>query len=257
MGTRRKSYNFLLEQTSVASSRDIEILHEAKVEGGLAPKLVFKAHLQESNNVNGNRRIYPDAVCRAIVEQLEPKSKSRSLLMEVDHPLVSGEGDVSKKRATIVELKNCGALIREIQYHNGKVVGILETLSGFRGPDVANLISRDKVDIGFSLRALGSVTPLQNGLVEVTLPVKAITYDIVSNPSHKDAKILEFLPEHCDEYIPDSSSVIYENDDSLLRVDNIHLLENDPIVESFIEEIVNEEFLSIISKNIKFKIGGN
>ena len=82
------------------------------------------------------------------------------------HPLfVSSNPDVLKKRASIIEINNCGALIREIGFKNHQIYGIFETLSGFKGPDLYNLIAKDKVDIGFSLRALGAVETLQDGTI--------------------------------------------------------------------------------------------
>jgi len=173
---KNSNYCFLFETTSVVPNSEIEILEETKTEQGR--KISFKSRLQESNVRNQNRRIYDDTVCESIVEQLGPKAKSRSLLCEIDHPMGSG-GDPTamKQRAAIVEVKNCGAVIREIQFKNGEITGILETLSSFRGPDLHKLITDDKVDIGWSLRALGGVTPLQDGTLKVNSPIRAITYD--------------------------------------------------------------------------------
>src|SRR6056297_4333455 len=178
--SNNNTYCFLFETTSIVPNSDIEILEEVKTEGG-GKKVSFKSRLQESNVRNQNKRIYDDTVCENIVEQLGPKAKSRSLLCEIDHPMGSGADPAAmKRRAAIIEVKNCGAVIREIQFKNGENTGILETLSSFRGPDLHKLITDDKVDIGWSLRALGGVTPLQDGTLKVNSPIRAITYDIVS-----------------------------------------------------------------------------
>lgn len=126
-----RKYNFIFERTSVVSNKDIEILEESNLGGGKT-KITAKALLQESNKKNANLRLYTDQICESIVSQLSPKAMGRSLLMEIDHPLfVSPDPNVLKRRASIVEINNCGALIRDISFKNGQVCGIFETLSGF------------------------------------------------------------------------------------------------------------------------------
>jgi len=69
-----------------------------------SPKVVFKAILQTADEKNQNGRIYSRAVCESIVNQLSGKAKERSLLMEVDHPMVvSNDPNMTKRRATTVE----------------------------------------------------------------------------------------------------------------------------------------------------------
>lgn len=169
---QNKTYSILVEHTSRVSNSDIEIIEESG--SGRSKKATFRSRLQEANVRNANKRYYDNSVCESIVEQLGPKAKARNLLCEVDHPLGSGDPTEMKKRAAIIELKNCGAVIREIKFHNGEIIGELETLSSFRGPDLSKLLLDDKVDIGWSLRALGSVTPLQDGTLQVTKQIRPI-----------------------------------------------------------------------------------
>lgn len=127
---KNKKYNFIFERTSVVRNHDIEILEETTLENGKG-KIAARCNLQESEIRNRNNRYYPSAICESIVGQLSPKANSRSLLMEIDHPLfVSGDPEVLKKRASIVEINNCGALIREIGFKNKQIYGVFETLSG-------------------------------------------------------------------------------------------------------------------------------
>jgi hypothetical protein len=80
---------------------------------------------------NKNNRYYSSAICESIVNQLSPKASGRSLLMEIDHPLfVSADPEVLKKRASIIEINNCAAMIREIGFKNNKISCVFETLSG-------------------------------------------------------------------------------------------------------------------------------
>lgn len=86
--------------------------------------------------------------------------------------VISKDPNVMKRRATTVEYKSCGALLRNIYMEGGDIVGEIETLSGFHGPDIAKMVLYDKVNIGFSLRALGSVNTLSDGTIEVLTPIK-------------------------------------------------------------------------------------
>ena len=246
-------YSFLIEQTNVVKNNDLHVITESVTESG-TPKVIFKATLQEAGVVNQNKRRYSSAICESIVDQLSPKATSRNLLMEVDHPM-SGTEEEMKRRAGVVKLSECGCILREIKMEpNGKVVGIIETLSGFKGPDIARLITEDKVDIGFSLRALGGVTPTGDGILEVTSPIRAITYDIVSNPSHKNAKILQFIPESDTSYMTESAnsntmlfeSADFDADRLILESDNVNL----PLFENFSLDFLDKVIRKDFTKNI-------
>ena len=173
------------------------------------------------------------------------------------HPMFfSGSGDPAnmKRRATVVEIKNCGAVCRKIGIHNGHVLGEIETLSGFKGPDLANLITKDKIDIGFSLRALGGVEPLQDGTLRVKTPIMPITYDIVSNPSHSNARIMEFLPETDISILSNAESIICEDEEfCLLEAEQITIQEGNYAVRRFIDDVIAEQFMRTVTKNLKFR----
>lgn len=248
-------YSLIIETMNIVSSSDLEVLEESKTDAN-KPKVKFRSKLQEQNVKNQNNRVYSQSICENIVNQLSPKANSRSLLMEIDHPLLSDQAAM-KKRANIIELKNCGSLISNITFENGKVIGDVETLSGFKGPDLARLIYDDKVDIGFSLRAMGSIKKRHDNVLEVTAPMKAITYDVVTNPSFSDARILQFIPENDYSLLKeDSMNLMYESED-------IELAKNDQInfessgmycVESFVDDIISDKLLSVLGKKINFNI---
>jgi len=249
-----KHYGFIIEGTHVTANNQIEILEEQRATDGRM-KVCAKATLQEVEQKNANGRVYPMNICESIVTQLSPKAASRSLLMEIDHPLfVSADPNILKKRAAIVEINNCGALLRQIYINDKQVCGIFETLSGFKGPDLYNLIMKDKVDVGFSLRALGAVEALSDGTIMVKEPIRPITYDIVSNPSHTNAKVLEFLPESASEFLADNIyETIFEHVDmNVLNIDKITIMDGNQVITRFIDDIINEKFCDIVSKKIKF-----
>ncbi len=252
---KSKQYGFIIEGTQYVPNHDIKILTEDKVDG--KPKISAMARLQEADQKNGNGRVYPRSICESIVNQLSPKASSRSLLMEIDHPLfVSSDVNVLKKRAAIIEINNCGALLKDIYLKDKQVYGVFETLSGFKGPDLYNLIVKDKVDVGFSLRALGAIEALPDGTVVVKDPIRPITYDVVSNPSHTSAKVLEFLPETALDFVDKRmQEVIFESIDStLINVDRITIMDSSQVVTKFLDDIINERFLNIISNKIKFNL---
>lgn len=163
--------------------------------------------------------------------------------------------NIMKRRATTVEFKSCGCLLRKIYMDGDDVIGEIETLSGFLGPDVAKLILFDKINLGFSLRALGSVNTKSDGTIEVLQPIKPITYDIVSNPSHIKARVLEFLPEsfNYNDYNDDSTIVCESSGDDILllqqdgvNINSLHINNN-----KFNQSIYEDIFKSSI-KRIKF-----
>ncbi len=169
-----KTYAIIVEQTTTIPRSEIEVIEESG--SGKNRKIAFKSRLQESNVRNQNKRIYDNLVCENIVSQLGPKAKSRNLLCEIDHPMFNSGSDPTamKRRATIIEIKNCGAVIRNMEFKDGQILGEIETLSSFRGPDLTKLIMDDKIDIGWSLRALGAVSPMQDGTLKVMNEIRPI-----------------------------------------------------------------------------------
>ena len=133
----------------VSAPQKLEILSEGVSENSGQPKVIFRAKLQTAQEKNQNGRIYSYKVCESIVNQLKDKAKNRSLLMEVDHPMVATKDPgLMKRRSTTVEYKSCGALLRNIYMQENSIIGEIETLSGFHGPDIAKMILLDKVNIG-------------------------------------------------------------------------------------------------------------
>lgn len=246
-------YKFILEETNIVSYDDIKILEESTK--GQKPKVAFEANLQTANKRNNNKRVYDSEICETIVSKLSNKATNRSLLMEIDHPMfVSNDAQTLKKRAGIVEINNAAAVIRKLGLNGQQIIGEIETLSGFKGPDLANLLTKDRVNIGFSLRALGSVEPLSDGTLKVKNPIMPVTYDVVSNPSHSDAKLLDFLPESSSEFVSDHE-VIYESDDQIaILQENKVTIDTGNTVMTFLNEVIEDRFLDIISKGINFKI---
>lgn len=159
-------------------------------------KLKFKVILQEKDVINSNRRSYSEEVLREIVRQLSPKATERKLVAELDHPVhQTPELEEKLKRTATVSLKEACILFTKIEFDGKFIIAECETLTTPNGLLIYSLI-KDKVIFGFSLRALGSSRKRPDGTIEVLVQdLKAITFDAVSNPSHTNALITEFLNE--------------------------------------------------------------
>lgn len=171
----------------------ITLLEESQV--GNTFKLKFRAKLQERDVRNNNGRSYTDLALRTIVEQLAHKATERKLLGELDHPTPQGDLEARMKRSSTIRLKDSCVVYTRLEYDGKFIVADCETLTNDPGMNLYRLL-KDKIGIGFSLRAFGSATPRPDGTVVVDgRDLKALTFDVVSNPSHSNAVITEFFDE--------------------------------------------------------------
>lgn len=126
----------ICEEASLARNSEIAIIHEEKSYINDKPinKVIFRTKLQSAGEVNGNGRYYSKDFLNEAINSVQGKVKGRSLLQEIDHPFVmtSGEKDDNnfKRRASIVEVKNCGSMIRRLYMQGNDVLAEVETLSG-------------------------------------------------------------------------------------------------------------------------------
>ena len=156
----------------------------------------MKVTLQEKDVVNNNRRSYDEEILKLIVAQLGPKATERKLLAELDHPIQQVDNIEEKlKRTATISLGRACLLFTKLEFDGKYIVAECETLTTEKGKILYSLI-KDKVVFGFSLRALGSTKTMPNGVIKVLLDgFKAITFDVVSNPSHSNAVVTEFINE--------------------------------------------------------------
>ena len=244
--------NFIYEaNTSVFNHNHIELLEETKVPGSEIPKIAFESVLQKEES-NQNKRKYSAEICTEIVNLLKPRTKGRELYQEVDHPIVDPTQPDGKRRANTVQLKQSGTLIRNITFtEDGEIIGEIETLSGFYGPDVTKLLMYDKADLGFSLRMFGKlITDNTTGMATVAKPIHPITYDIVSNPSHKTARVVKFLPESLSEFKTDN-----QEDFALLNenYDDINPYDTNKTLYDYLDRLIIDSFNNLKPIMFKFK----
>ena len=184
----------IINEKSFSDSNGTQILEESLQPGGQY-KCIFRAKLQEADNVNNNKRVYPAETLEAIYEQLKDKADERKLLSELDHPQSTGDSAAKIKRSSTISLERACMVITRLEWDGNSIYGICETLSNRAGMDLYCLL-KDKVTIGFSLRAFGETRNKGGGVVEV-IPrgIKGLTWDCVSNPSHDSSVIVEMIQE--------------------------------------------------------------
>ena len=176
---------------------EIQLLEENVTPGGQY-KIIFRAKLQEADVVNNNKRVYPAETLQQVYVQLKEKALSRKLIGELDHPQPQGDQASKIKRSSTISLEKSCILIKELEWDGNAIYGVCETLSNRAGMDLYGLL-KDKVTIGFSLRAFGETRKRPDGVVEVAARgIKALTYDVVANPSHDSSVIIDFIQESTD-----------------------------------------------------------
>ena len=187
-----KNKKIIFEQAYAGG--DIQLLEESVTPGGQY-KCVFRAKLQEADTVNNNKRTYPAETLEEVYNQLKEKAVARKLVGELDHPQPQGDQASKIKRSSTISLEKACMLIRDLEWDGQAIYGICETLSNRAGMDLYCLL-KDGVTVGFSLRAFGETRNKGGGVVEVVARgLKALTYDVVANPSHDSSVILEMIQE--------------------------------------------------------------
>lgn len=163
--------------------------------------MVVSGLVQATDKPNANRRIYPYPILKQQVEKYiaGPIAENRAL-GELDHP-----------ESSVINLKNVSHNIVRL-YWNGKDlygdVEILPTPSG----NILKELFKNNITVGISSRAMGSVTPIGEGLVQVEDDLDLICWDFVSTPSTYGAymKPVGGLRESKDYTIQSKSSRVHE-----------------------------------------------
>jgi hypothetical protein len=241
---------FLLNENFIAPSEGATELLETSSVGYRMPKARIKTVLQTLNEVNKNKRVYPKYILEKSLNEIRPIIKSRSLLGELDHPLVTGNDEADSYRHFVVLYEKASHIFEDIYIENNVVYGIVETSLTDPGFKMAGLIM-DKVPVGFSLRAIGESKVRPDGVTEVSNPFNIITYDCVSNPSHAKARMVEVVSENFNKFREDTipnvyleNDVIFDRSDLLRNTFNIKLPTGnlEQIVESLEKKLKSKRF---------------
>jgi hypothetical protein len=152
-------------------------------------KIVAECYLQTADERNQNKRIYPKSVLDQGMKAIQPKIESRRFIGELDHPISDNQ-----TRQCTVEYKSASHLVREWWWEGNRIKGVVETLSFCENGRIMSGLIANGIPVGFSLRGLADVYS-QNGAQMVQAPLIVISYDCVSEPSHKGSQVTELRQE--------------------------------------------------------------
>lgn len=134
--------------------------------------MIVSGLVQACDKPNANRRIYPYEILHSQVEKYMqgPIAENRAL-GELDHP-----------ESSVVNLKNVSHNITKLWWQGKELYGDIEILPTPSG-NILKELFKNNITVGISSRALGSVSPIGEGLVQVEDDLDLICWDFVSQPS--------------------------------------------------------------------------
>jgi len=163
--------------------------------------MVVSGLVQATDKPNANRRIYPYPILKMQVDKYiaGPIAENRAL-GELDHP-----------ESSVINLKNVSHNITRLYWEGKDLYGDVEILPTPSG-NILKELFKNNITVGISSRAMGSVTPIGEGLVQVEDDLDLICWDFVSTPSTYGAymKPVGGLRESKDYTIQPKSSRIHE-----------------------------------------------
>lgn len=157
-----------------------------QTENGLE-KLYLTGKIQEAEAKNQNERWYPRDLLEREVENFKAiiESNTTQALGELDHP-----------DNAVVNLEKVSHIMRGIWWKGNEVWGKIEILGGLEGKGgtpngrILESLVRRGLSVGISSRGVGS-TLEEDGREVVQEDYQIITFDIVSNPSTRDAFLIK------------------------------------------------------------------
>ena len=128
--------------------------------------------VQACDRPNANKRIYPYDTLKAQVDKYMqgPIAENRAL-GELDHP-----------ESSVINLKNVSHNIVKLWWDGKDLYGDIEILPTPSG-NILRQLFQNNITVGISSRAMGSTTPIGEGLVQVEDDLDLICWDFVSTPS--------------------------------------------------------------------------
>jgi hypothetical protein len=134
--------------------------------------MIVSGIVQACDKPNANMRIYPYETLMSQVEKYVqgPIAENRAL-GELDHP-----------ESSVVNLKNVSHNILKLWWQGKELYGEIEILPTPSG-NILKELFKNNITVGISSRAMGSVTPIGEGLVQVEDDLDLICWDFVSQPS--------------------------------------------------------------------------
>lgn len=152
-------------------------------------KVIAECYLQTADEKNQNRRVYPRSVLDQGMKAIQEKIDNRRFVCELDHPISDNQ-----IRQTTVEYKNASHIVREWWWEGNRIKGVIESLPYSDSGKILSGLIADHIPVGFSLRGLADVNDA-GGAQYVQAPLIVISYDAVSEPSHKGSQVTEVRQE--------------------------------------------------------------
>jgi hypothetical protein len=176
-------------------------LHEVRLNP--SKNLIVSGKMQEANKANANRRIYSkEILAREVDKYLKGPIAEKRALGELDHP-----------ESSVINLKNVSHNISRVWWDGDDLYGEFEILPTPSG-NILKELFLNNINVGVSSRALGSVSPLGEGTVQVEEDLELICWDFVSTPSTYGAyvKPIGLNEGYSAEYIIQSNKFTKVND---------------------------------------------
>ena len=134
--------------------------------------LVVEGKVQAAGKPNANRRVYDfDTLRREVDRYIRGPIAEKRATGELDHPETS-----------VINLKNVCHNITDLWWEGQDLYGRFEILPTPSG-NILKELFLNGINVGVSSRALGSTSPLGEGLVQVEDDLELICWDFVSTPS--------------------------------------------------------------------------
>jgi len=144
-------------------------LHEARLNP--TGNLRVSGKIQSEGKPNANKRVYGPSLRREVAKYIAGPVAEKRALGELDHP-----------ETAIINLKNVCHNITRLWWEGDDLYGEFEILATPSG-NILRELFLNNISVGVSSRALGSVTPLGEGLVQVEDDLELVCWDFVSTPS--------------------------------------------------------------------------
>jgi len=134
--------------------------------------MIVSGLVQACDRPNANKRIYPYDTLKAQVDKYMqgPIAENRAL-GELDHP-----------ESSVINLKNVSHNIVKLWWDGKDLYGDIEILPTPSG-NILRELFKNNITVGISSRAMGSVSPIGEGIVQVEDDLDLICWDFVSTPS--------------------------------------------------------------------------
>jgi hypothetical protein len=145
-------------------------LYEARISPNKA--FLVSGKIQAADMPNANKRIYDyDTLKQQVQLYAEGPVAEKRALGELDHP-----------ESSVINLKNVCHNITRLWWDGKELYGEFEILPTPSG-NILKALFLAGVNVGVSSRAMGTVSPIGEGLVQVGEDLELICWDFVSTPS--------------------------------------------------------------------------